>query len=119
MREYAISMDEFTHPVIYEDKKALFVLLVRIILLEPGTYQTNPNMGVGIISRYRYSMEVDLGRLKADIETQISEYIPNLSSISVELEPDYNSNLLYIRAYLDKYLYELTFNTTTLELKSL
>lgn len=119
MKEYSLSINEYNQPLVYTDSKALFTLFIRILLLEPGTFQSNPEMGVGIISRYRYSTSVDISKLQSDIETQISEYIPTLTSVNIELEPDYTNNVLNIRAYLDNYLFELVFNTTSLTLESL
>ena len=118
MQEYSLSINEFNQPVVYDDKKALYIKLIRLLLLEPGTYQSNPEMGVGIVSRYRYSTEVDISDLKYDIETQVNDYIPDLTSVSVDLEPDYSNNLLYIKAYMNNILFEITFNTTTLKLES-
>ena len=76
-------------------------------------------MGVGIISRYRYSTDVDLNALQTDIENQISEYVPNLTSINVELNPDYANNVLNLNIYLDNFLFSLVFNTSKLELSQL
>ena len=55
MKEYSISINEFNKPKEYDGINSLYITLIRLILLEPGTYQTNPNMGVGIVSRFRYS----------------------------------------------------------------
>ena len=60
-----------------------------------------------------------MNRLQSDIETQISEYIPDLTSINVELNPDYTNNVLNLNIYLDNYLFSLVFDTNSLQLKQL
>jgi hypothetical protein len=53
--EFGFSVDEFNNPKVYKNAEAVSTLLVRLLLLEPGTIQSHPNAGVGLISRYRYS----------------------------------------------------------------
>jgi septum formation topological specificity factor MinE len=73
-------------PDVLEDKDAKYTLIIRLILMEPGTIQTHPEMGVGIISRWRYSDSEDLLNLQNEIRKQISKYLPlelQTSSVSV------------------------------------
>ena len=78
--EYFLGTNEFNRPTVYTDVDATYTLLIRLILLDPGTYPTHPKMGVGLVSRYRYAKESDLSQLGIDIEEQIATYLPNFSS---------------------------------------
>lgn len=58
-------------------------LLTRLILLNPGTIQTHPEMGVGLVQRYRYSTEGSEIQLQSDIRLQIDKYLPQFQGASV------------------------------------
>ena len=57
MKEHVLSLNNFNMPKVYNGSDAEYILIVRLLLLEPGKIQTHPYMGVGIISRYRYNNE--------------------------------------------------------------
>ena len=85
IREYSLSVNNFNEPKVYTKAKAIMMLLTRLILLEPGQFQSHPDMGVGLTTRYRYrindgSLEADL---QARIKTQIDTYLPFLSGVQV------------------------------------
>ena len=54
LKEYSMSVNDFNQPADAKGKKAIGVLLVRLLLMEKGTDPMRPDMGVGIVSRYRY-----------------------------------------------------------------
>lgn len=83
-REYLCSIDNFNKPVVYSKQKSIALLLVRLILLEPGSDPLHPDMGVGI-RRYRYSMNT-LDELKKRVENQINTFLPCFRASSVEIE---------------------------------
>jgi len=58
-------------------------ILTRMLLLNPGTIQTHPNMGVGLVQRYRYSMEGAEVQLQSDIRFQIDNYLPQFQGANV------------------------------------
>lgn len=93
-KEYLLSTDEFNNPKVLEDKDAISQLLIHLILLEPGTYASRPTMGVGLISRYRYTSEDNLDKLRKDIADQISLYLPEFSGVLVDLELDDEGQLI-------------------------
>ena len=101
-REYFIGIDEFNHPKVYTDQHATFVLLIRLILLEPGTYPNHPDMGVGLVSRFRYSMDVDMGKLSNTIKEQIMTYLPQftLTDVRCVLGDDETGDKKVIRIYI-------------------
>ena len=80
VREYLLDLDPFKQPKIIGDKEAMAVLLTRLMLLEPGTNPLYPEMGVGLVSRYRFLMPGDEQQLKRDIEDQITRYLPDASA---------------------------------------
>lgn len=77
LTEHSFSVDDFKNPKVYKDAEAMAILLTRLLLLEPGTFQSHPEMGVGLMSRYRYSVEGAASKLKADFEAQIEAYLPD------------------------------------------
>lgn len=93
-KEYLLSTDEFNNPKVLEGKDAISQLLIHLILLEPGTYASRPTMGVGLISRYRYTSEDNLDKLRKDIADQISLYLPEFSGVLVDLELDDEGQLI-------------------------
>lgn len=92
MKEPVLSIDDFNNPKILKDVDAIATLLIRLILLEKGTISTHPDMGVGLVSRWRYCAEDQLPELQKEIYDQILVYLPELLV---------NNILVY---YYDKYL---------------
>lgn len=86
MKEHVLSLNNFNMPKVYNGSDAEYILIVRLLLLEPGKIQTHPYMGVGIISRYRYNNEDNfLITLENDIKQQIQTYLPQLVMTNVSL----------------------------------
>lgn len=81
LKEYALSVNEFNKPAEARGKKAIGVLLVRLLLMDKGTDPMRPNMGVGIVSRYRYMFAEQCPELVADIREQLRTYLLPYSSI--------------------------------------
>jgi hypothetical protein len=106
--EYFLGTNEFNRPSVWTDVDATYVLLIRLILLEPGTYPNHPRMGVGLVSRYRYAKAEELNNLKDDIQDQITTYLPQFSSIDVELTLT-NTKDLYIQIIINGIAYELVY----------
>lgn len=117
-REYFIGIDEFNHPKVYTDQHATFVLLIRLILLEPGTYPNHPDMGVGLVSRYRFAMKEKLANLQTRIEEQISTYLPEFSAVNVEVSYEKEHKYTQISITIDEITYKMTYNPETNVLSS-
>jgi hypothetical protein len=92
-REYLFSVDNFNKPIVYTGKKAIGLLLTRLILLKPGSDPLHPEMGVGI-ENYRYAMG-KIEELRDRIKTQIQTYLPDFQSADVTLvaTPDHLLNI--------------------------
>lgn len=82
-REYLCSVDNFKRPVVKNKKTAIGLLLLRLIILEPGSDPLHPDMGVGI-KRYRYTINT-LDELKKRVKQQIDTYLPCFNAANVEL----------------------------------
>lgn len=91
-KEACLTTDEFNKPRILEGRDAISTLLVHLILLEPGTYPSRPEMGVGIVSRYRYSDTADIAQLALDIEDQISTFLPEFEGVDIDVSTEKNDN---------------------------
>ena len=81
--EPLLSVDKYYKPLVAEGEDYATLMLIRLILLEPGTFQTHPNMGVGLVSRFRYSTEVDMVKLANSIKDQIMKYLPQFTLTDV------------------------------------
>lgn len=105
-QESLLSLDEYQKPKVVKDKDAIFYLLVRLLLLEPGrTDQTHPEMGIGIVSGYRYSYTEDLPQLEAECAKQISTYLPDLGGADVKISTNQDNELL-INITINNTLYQ-------------
>ena len=71
-REYLLGTDDFKQPKVVYGKKAVGILVCRLLLLEPGTNPMRPEMGVGLVSKYRYMFPDRLSELKTDIADQLN-----------------------------------------------
>ena len=81
--EPLLSVDKYYKPLVAEGDNYATLMLIRLILLEPGTFQTHPNMGVGLVSNFRYSTEVDMVTLSNTIKDQIMTYLPQFTLTDV------------------------------------
>ncbi len=61
------------------------MLLLRLLLLEPGSMPDQPEMGVGVISKYLKSDIDNIDQLRLDIENQVSRFLPSLVGASVKV----------------------------------
>ena len=113
MKEHVLSLNDFNMPKVFDASNSIYVLIVRIILLEPGTFQRHPEMGIGIKSRYRYGTIDDafLSTLKNDISKQLETYLPSLASTDIVLTV--NGNTLGIIIDTEDGAYVLAYNSDT------
>lgn len=115
--DHALALDSFLNPVTYKGRSAIEVLLCRLILLEPGTIQTHPNMGVGIVSRYRNAPSSELAVLDDDIKNQINTYLPGLVGVEVKTNLVKNG-VLRIAIKANDQLFALTYDSSNTSLNS-
>ena len=119
--EYALSVNKFNRPKkfinVEGNPSATQILAVRLILMEPGTIQSHPTMGVGIVSRYRYSNVEELDSLRQDIQDQIRQWIPDMYDCNVSVNE--NDRVVYITMVSNGIPYIIGFDKTSLQLTDL
>jgi hypothetical protein len=81
-REYLFSVNKLKEPEFVTGKSAIGLLLVRIILLDPGADPLHPTMGVGI-KKYRFTSQME--DLRKSIEDQINTFLPDFQNVNVAL----------------------------------
>lgn len=118
IREYSLKVNDFNEPKVYEKQQALMLLLTRLILLEPGAFQSHPDMGVGLISNFRY--RVDDGSLVSDlksrIQSQINTYLPFLDGVNVLVE--IHDKSFYVTIGIDDLIFGVLYDTQTNDLST-
>lgn len=112
MEAHVLSLNDFNMPKVFNESDSAYVHIIQLILLEPGTYQSHPKMGVGIRSRYRHNNEDNfLIDLKSDITNQINTYLPELIDVTVTLT--HNDHLLGIIIDTSTGTYVVAYNSIT------
>ena len=81
--EPLLSVDKYYKPLVAKGENYATLMLIRLILVEPGTLQAHPGMGFGLSSRFRYSTGVDMVKLAASIKEQIMTYLPQFTLTDV------------------------------------
>ena len=99
----------FKKPIKLEGSSAVVLHIIRLLLLTPGENQSHPEMGVGLVSKHRYSFEEDLKDLEEIIREQIQTYLPMLKDVNVNL--NFKDNILYIS-------FDVTGMTISMDLKN-
>ena len=94
--EPLMTINKFYKPVVLTGTDAAVMQIIRLILLEPGTIQTHPDMGVGIVSRFRHSNEIDVAKLSTRIKDQIAKYLPQFTLVNVQCELDNDKKAIKI-----------------------
>ena len=110
LNEYSMSVDDFKNRKTYSDREAVCVLLARLLLLEPGTFQSHPNMGVGLVSKYRYGVDV-ASDLQSNFKNQIELYLPQLQGCRVNVTQ--SGQVLNIAVEYNNVLYGVSFNQSS------
>lgn len=111
--EHALSVNNFNRPTVYYNQDAIASKLVELLLLRPGSYPTRPYMGVGLVSKYRYTFFDDITTLENDIQNQINTYLPEFVGATVKLTKDEANKILYINIILDNVNYALSLDLET------
>lgn len=114
MKEHVFSLNAFSMPKVYEDDDANYILIIRLLLLEPGTFQTHPEMGIGVKSKCRYVNDDNfLIDLKDVIHSQMVTYLPSI--ITTEIRISIVDHTLTIEIDTTDKTYSLGYNTDTYE----
>lgn len=106
LNEYTLSVNNFLEPDVKSGPEAVCKLLVQLLLLEPNTFDTHPDMGVGIVSRYRYSFTGHADELQRDFQNQITKYLPVLTGVVINVKEI--QRMYYITATFNKTVYMIS-----------
>lgn len=107
--EHLIATDVYNKPHTIKNKDALAVLIIRLLLMDPGTNPLHPEMGVGLVSRYRFSSSSDMTTLNSEISDQMKNFLPKFSYTNVSCSVKEGNIIVNIS--IDDTLY--TFTTET------
>lgn len=116
IREHNLSINEFKEPKISKDAEAISILLVRLLLLEPGTIQSHPKMGCGVRSKYRYANDKEALQLELDFNNQVRTYLPYFQGVNIKVGVSGTNLLIY--AEIDGTIFNIYFNTDDKSVKS-
>lgn len=111
MHEFTFSVDDFENPKVLKDGEAVATLLARLLLLEPGTIQSHPDMGVGINSKYKYSVEGEAQELENDFKEQIKKYLPKFKDAVIKVNE--KNGGYFISAQIDSSMYGIFYDKDT------
>ena len=76
MKEYLLSTNKYLEPASVEGSEAYAILIIRLLLLEPGANPLHSDMGVGLGPKYRYILEDQISVLQDRIRDQLQTYLP-------------------------------------------
>lgn len=88
------------------------------MLLDPGSIQSHPEMGVGIITKWRYSYYENIDLLQSEIQKQIEKYLPQLQGVNVKISKAHEHDIL-IKIEVNNKLYVFELHEDNLKLKEL
>lgn len=110
LKEYTLDVNTYGTPLDYKNFNALGTLIMRLILLEPGTITHSPKMGVGLISKYRYMQSDKLDAFVNEVKNQIKDYIDPTAVVDMDVNitdqnvmvMDLKINSAQFRYYFDR-----------------
>lgn len=82
--ECLLSISPFNTPAELAGVEAWCDLIIRLIMLKPGTYPSLPNMGVGLDSYEYETIDAVLGMLVEKINSQVKTYLPDIPVDKIE-----------------------------------
>lgn len=89
-KELSLSLNSFGVPLELSGKSAWISQIVALIMLEPGTYPSNPLMGVGL-KKYEFEvLDTALSKLRNLISSQIKTYLPDIPFDDVTMGTRYH-----------------------------
>ena len=110
--EQVLSIDNFNEPKVVKKNKYIYLMIARLFLLEPGDIQSHPYMGIGLVSKYRYSESESAAiELQKEATDQVSKYLPHLQGVFFNIKA--HNKMLNIEISIDGVLYDFNFNTET------
>ena len=122
MKEYLLTTNEFMVPDHVEGSDAYGLLLLRLLLLQPGQNPLHPAMGVGLGPKYRFITEDNMNMLQDRVQDQINAYLPNdfinKTTVFMEIKPTHYLKII-ISANDTNYIYDTEESETPIELSDI
>lgn len=120
LREYSLNTDNYKMPLNYKNFNAVGTLIMRLMLLEPGTITHSPKMGLGLISKYRYMQSDRAIELSQAIKDQIKDYLDNTVAVDVNIGfSNKGENIMIIDMEIDQFQFRYFYDRDKLTLKML
>lgn len=82
-REYLLSINDYKEPSKMEGSAAVGILLVRLIMMDPGSDPLHPTMGLGI-RKYRFGIN-KLEELRSKMQYQLDTFLPCFKNATVNI----------------------------------
>lgn len=98
-KELGLGLNAFNRPVEYSGIKAWVKSITELLFTIPGTYSTDPELGVGV-QTYRYTFfENTKDELESKINKQVRTYLPDipLGSVNATCETVNNIPILVLK----------------------
>ena len=108
MDAHVMALNEFNMPKVFKDLTGNYMHVIYLILLDKGKFQSHPDMGVGLRSRYRFTNAIEA--LKDDITEQMATYLPDIKNVSVDVSLT-DDHILGIIVSSEEASYVLAYNT--------
>ena len=122
MKEYLLTTNEFMVPDHVEGSDAYGLLLLRLLLLQPGQNPLHPAMGVGLGPKYRFITEDNMNMLQDRVQNQIDTYLSQdftvKTTVYMEIKPSHYLKII-ITADDTDYIYDTEESDTPIELSDL
>lgn len=101
--------NKYNMPAILEGKEEITILIIRLLILEPGSNPLHPEMGIGLLQRYKNCSRDDLSDLELEIKTQILIYLPKYQQTDIKI--DIINSIMRLSINIDDTLYKFTTST--------
>lgn len=110
-----LSLNDYNTPRVVKDLELLNLKIIRLLLLEPGTYPDQPTRGFGLQSKYRYMVFDDntIMQFQSELNRCISEWLP--SNIDLNVYVELNNKELSIGISIGNVLFEYSYDGTNLK----
>lgn len=97
-KEIQLSLNSFNVPSQNTGIKAWIQLVTQLLFLRKGTYQSDPNMGVGLQDYEFTEINNTINELTNSITEQIRTYLPDVpfDSVTIERLDDNHPNVLLV-----------------------
>ena len=121
MKEYLLTTN-FMIPDSVKGSDAYGLLLLRLLLLQPGQNPLHPGMGVGLGPKYRFITEDNMNMLQDRVQEQIDTYLSQdftvKTTVYMEIKPSHYLKII-ITANDTDYIYDTEDSDTPIELSDL